>query len=173
MNETDLKALSIRDVSEDDAEAILSIYSPCITDTSITFETEDPSLEDRKRINSVTKNYPRPVAEVDGAVAGYACASKYRERAAYRRSVDFAVYVVPEFQGTGPGEKLYTEFIPVVKSPGYYNAFGIIALPNEKSVKLHESAGFVNAAHIRSSGYKFGSWHDIGYWLLRLGEHDE
>lgn len=164
----------IREVSENDAEAILGIYSPYITGTSITFETEVPSPEEfRKRIRSVSEIYPWLVAEIDGSVAGYAYASRHRERAAYRWSVDFAVYIDPAFQGRGLGKMLYAGLIDIVKSLGYYNAFGIIALPNERSVQLHESAGFIKAGHISSAGYKLGNWHDTGYWQLRLREYDE
>ena len=162
-------SFSIRRASEDDAEAILSIYSPYITGTTITFETEVPPLEDfRQRIRNVTEMYPWLIAEADGSVAGYAYASKHRERAAYRWSVDFAVYIAPSFQNAGMGRRIYSELINIVKSLGYYNAFGIIALPNDKSIRLHESEGFVKVAHISRAGFKHGNWHDIGFWQLKL-----
>ncbi len=166
-------SLLIRDAALEDAASILNIYSPYIIDTSITFETEIPSVDDfRSRIASVTSMYPWFVAESNGVVAGYAYASRHKERAAYRWCVDFAIYISPSFQGKGLGSLLYGELIGVVKALGYYNAFGIISLPNEASVRLHESYGFVKTAHIRSAGYKRGSWHDIGHWQLRLREEE-
>ena len=163
----------IRDITLDDAASVLNIYSPYISDTSITFETEIPSVDDfRRRIASVTAAYPWFVAECDGVVAGYAYASRHKERAAYRWCVDFAVYVSPSFHGNGLGSRLYGELVRVVRALGYYNAFGVISLPNEASVRLHELYGFVKTAHISSAGYKHGAWHDIGYWQLRLREED-
>ena len=89
--ETD--ALLIREVTLTDAEAILNIYTPFITDTSITFETEVPSLiEFTERIESYKNYYPYLVCEIDNDVAGYAYASKHRERTVYRFSVDVSIY---------------------------------------------------------------------------------
>jgi len=166
--------VQIRDVTTDDASALLDVYSPYVEDTNITFETEIPSTEDFiKRIEKITEKLPWLVAEMDGVIAGYAYASKFRDRAAYRWSVEFTVYIDPQVQANGVGRLLYSSLIEIVKSLGYYNAIAIISLPNEKSVKFHESAGFLKAGQIKSSGYKLGEWRDTGYWQLKLREYGE
>jgi len=168
------KFMIIRNIKIDDADELLNIYSPYIKNSSITFETEIPGLaEFRNRVRTVASVYPWLAAEHEGRIAGYAYAYRHRERAAYRWSVDFTVYMRPEYHGHGTGSLLYSRLIGIVRQLGYYNAFAIITLPNEKSVRLHESSGFVNAGITRSAGYKLGRWHDVGYWQLKLREHDD
>lgn len=161
--------MPVRVVKPEDAESILKIYSPYITDTSVTFEIETPTIDDmRNRIINISHVYPWFVYEEDNEVKGYAYASKHRERAAYRWSVDFAVYVRTDSQGKGIGKALFTELIGAVTRLGYYNAFGVIALPNDRSIALHGSFGFIQAGITRNCGYKLGAWHDVGIWQLKL-----
>ena len=165
--------MTVRAVNPEDAESILKIYSPYIAETSITFEIETPSIEEmRNRIKNISSVYPWFVYEEGDEVKGYAYASKHRERAAYRWSVEFAVYVRTDSQGKGIGKILFSEVIDAVTRLGYYNAFGVITLPNERSIALHESFGFTPAGVTRNCGYKLGAWHDVSIWQLKLRDAD-
>jgi len=161
--------MPVRIVRSGDAESIQEIYSYYVKNTSITFEIEVPSVDEmRKRVKNISSVYPWFVYEENGEVKGYSYASKHRERAAYRWSVDFAVYVDSVSQGKGIGKELFLRLIDSVTSLGYYNAFGIITLPNSRSISLHESSGFVLTGITENCGYKLGSWHNVGIWQLKL-----
>jgi phosphinothricin acetyltransferase len=165
--------MPVRAVKPEDAESILKIYSPYVANTSVTFETEIPTIDDmRGRIRNISSVYPWYVYEEKNEVRGYAYAAKHRERAAYRWSVDFAVYVERDLLGKGIGKMLFSKLIDAVKKLGYYNAFGVIALPNDRSIALHESFGFNLTGVTAKCGYKLGEWHDVGIWQLNLREAD-
>lgn len=108
----------------------------------------------------------------DGGVIGYAYAAKHRERAAYRWSVDCSVYITAKAQRRGVGRLLYGELLPVLRGLGYFRVFAGIALPNPPSVGLHESVGFKPVGVYRRVGYKYGAWHDVGWWQLSLRDVD-
>jgi len=163
--------MDIRFVVPADAEALARIYAPYVTETAISFETDPPSAREfEERIRSIASVYPWFVAEDEGNVAGYAYASRHKERAAYRFSVDFAVYVAQASRGRGIGKALYGRLIAAVRDLGYYNAYGVVTLPNERSVALHESFGFKPIGVFRNAGYKLGAWRDVGWWHLQLRE---
>ena len=164
----------IRQASPADAPAFARIYGPFVKGTAISFETEPPTPQDFEgRIRSIGSVYPWFAAEEGGGILGYAYASRHKERAAYRFSVDFAVYVDPSSQRRGVGKALYGRLIAAVRDLGYYNAYGVITLPNEKSVAFHEAFGFEPIGVFRNAGYKLGAWRDVGWWHLALREPDE
>ena len=103
-----------------------------------------------------------------GDVLGYAYATKHRERAAYRWSVDFTVYLAPAAKRRGIGTDLYIALVAICRLLGYYRAFAGITLPNEPSVRLHEKIGFRPIGIYRRVGFKLGKWHDVGWWSLDL-----
>lgn len=163
----------IRLASVGDAEQILNIYSPYIEKTAISFEYVVPTREEMEtRIRNVSQKNPWIVLEEDNEILGYAYASKHRERSAYRWSVDVSIYIKDGCHGKGYGKALYTSLLTILKHQGYYNAYAGIGLPNEKSIGIHEYFGFKNIAHYNKVGYKFGKWHDTGWWELSLKEHD-
>jgi len=97
----------IRQVKDSDAEAICSIYNKYITDTRITFEETPLQVDDMvSRIKNITQNYPWLVYEDNGKVVGYTCASKWKERSAYRYSVETGIYIDPDYVGKGIGSIL-------------------------------------------------------------------
>ncbi len=152
-----------------DAAAIAAIYAPYATDTIITFETEAPdATEMRARIASIGPRYPWLVAELDGAVVGYAYASEYRSRKAYRWSIDVGVYLAPAAHRQGIGRGVYARLFELLRVQNYVNAYGIITLPNSASVGLHEAMGFQPIGTYRHVGYKHGAWLDVGWWHLAL-----
>ena len=108
------------------------------------------------------------VAEVDGAVAGYAYGSPHRSRGAYASSCDVAVYVDPAHSRQGIGRALYAELLPLLARKGFHAAFAGIALPNDASVGLHETMGFAPVGVYREVGWKMDGWRDVGWWQRLL-----
>ena len=159
----------IRDATLNDAEAVCSIYNPYVLGTVVTFEEAAVTVEEmRARMADVLHSWPWLVVESDGRIAGYAYATKWRARAAYRTSVETTVYLGAGSQRRGVGTELYRTLIDKVRSLGAHRAMGGIALPNDGSVALHEKLGFRKVAHFDEVGRKFDRWIDVGYWQLDL-----
>jgi L-amino acid N-acyltransferase YncA len=162
-------AAHIRLAGPNDAAGILAIYGPYCESTCVSFEIVAPSIEQiRERISRVTADYPWLVGEIDGQIIGYVYASRHHERAAYRWSVDVAVYVAAGRQRRGVGRILYETLFSILREQGLFKAFAGITLPNPASVGLHESLDFRPAAIYRGVGYKFGRWLDVGWWQRDL-----
>ncbi|MGA2081802.1 MAG: arsinothricin resistance N-acetyltransferase ArsN1 family B [Holophaga sp.] len=159
----------IRPGTPADAQAILRIYNPYVTATSISFETV-PVLEEvmAARIRETLEHYPWYVREEGGVVLGYAYGSRWKPRDAYRFAVETTVYVAPGEARKGIGASLYQVLLPDLRERGFHNAWASIALPNEASVALHERFGFRKVGHLPEVGWKFGRWVDVGYWALAL-----
>jgi L-amino acid N-acyltransferase YncA len=159
----------VRIATERDASAVASIYAPYVRDTAISFEEVAPSPDEMgRRIRKTLATHPFLVFEDGDAVVAYACASHHRERAAYRWSVDVAVYAVSEVHRRGVGRALYRRLLETLARQGFHTAFAGITLPNEKSVGLHEAMGFQQVATYAEVGFKLGAWHDVGWWSLPL-----
>jgi L-amino acid N-acyltransferase YncA len=158
----------------DDAAGILTIYAPIVQSTPISFELKVPTIEEiRRRVRRTLTRFPWLVLDLDGLVAGYAYASTHRARPAYQWSVEVSAYVHPLHRQRGIGKGLYTALITLLQAQGYYNAYAGIALPNPASVALHESVGFQPLGVYRAAGYKFGVWHDVGWWELSIQPHHD
>ncbi len=163
----------IRLATMHDAVEILNIYSVYVLNTVISFETSVPSKEEmEKRIVSVLAKDPWLVVEEDNIIFGYAYACKHSERAAYKWSVDVSAYVREDCRGKGIGKRLYTALLSILRLQGYRNVYAGICLPNESSVGIHEYFGFEKIAHYNQVGYKFGQWHDVGWWEAFLVKHN-
>lgn len=159
---------------EKDAGGILAIYTPYITGTSFTFETEVPSVQAfAERISSYLNNWPWLVCEVDGKIAGYAYGSRYRERTGYQWCVECSVYVHDGFQRMGIAKSLYSTLFELLKRQGYRNVYAVINLPNDRSVQLHESLGFKWFATYENVGYKLGKWKNVGWWQLVINDYSD
>lgn len=164
--------IEIRPAADRDAAAIAEIYAPFVESSATSFETEPPSAEEmRRRIAETTVAYPWLVCDFNGIVAGYAYATRHRVRAAYQWSVESSVYVHPDFHGSGVARGLYTSLFAILAAQGFVNAYAGITLPNARSVALHEAAGFLPIGVYRGIGYKFGQWHDVGWWHLIVRAH--
>ncbi|WP_170154570.1 GNAT family N-acetyltransferase [Mangrovibacterium diazotrophicum] len=163
------KKVHIRMASLGDAEAILNIYRPFITDTVVTFEEIVPTVDEfRERMKSILTESPYLVCEVDGEIAGYAYASAYRSRASYRWNREVTVYLRPEYRGMNMGTALYSALIPILKAQNYTNLLAVVTLPNEGSKRLHERMGFKACGVFNQVGYKKQQWHQVGWWELAL-----
>ena len=159
----------IRIARADDAEAVHDIYAPAVDDTAITFETERPGAEVmRQRILTRLQHYPWLVWEENGEVLAYAYATRFRERAAYDWIAETSIYVHADARRRGIARKLYGVLLDVVRLQGINQAVGVITLPGEISVALHEALGFTPAGVWRKAGYKLGRWWDVGVWQREL-----
>jgi L-amino acid N-acyltransferase YncA len=162
----------IRIAKPADAGAILDIYAPYVRDTSITFETEVPSVSDfEKRIQKYLENWPWLLYEINGRIAGYAYASRYRERVAYQWSIECSVYIHDDHLRSGIASALYSRLFSILKIQGFTTVYAVINLPNDPSVALHESIGFTHFATYEKVGYKLGRWKNVGWWQLQLNEY--
>lgn len=159
----------IRLVQESDAKAIVDIYNYYIEYTTITFEETIITAEEMlKRIQKIMPSGRFIVYESEGTVCGYAYASEWRTRVAYRNSLETTVYLNPESVGYGIGSQLYKALLNIMRKQGLRVAIGCIALPNENSVRLHEKLGFRKVGVFHQVGYKFGQWIDVGFWEMGL-----
>jgi phosphinothricin acetyltransferase len=168
--ETRSSALLIRPADAGDAAGIARIYNYYVPSTVVTFEEAEVSADEMaRRIEEVgTASLPWLVAEREGRVVGYAYATKWRGRRAYRFSAEVTVYVDMACAGSGIGSRLYEELLPALRAGGIHAVMGGIALPNDASVALHEKFGFSKVAHFKEVGFKFERWIDVGYWQLNL-----
>ena len=152
-----------------DAAQIAAIYAPAVTDSIISFETDAPdAAEMARRIEHTLGTFPWLVVEREGRIAGYAYASRHRDRRAYQWSVDVSCYVHVDFRRQGIGHSLYRRLFAILRRQGFVNADAGIALPNEASVRLHEGLGFRPIGVYANVGYKQGGWRDVGWWGLAI-----
>ncbi len=162
----------MRIVQPSDAASILEIYMPYILNTAVTFETEIPSINSfEERIKHYTEKWPWIVYEVDGTIAGYAYATKHRERLAYQWCVESSVYIRDEFQRKGFATKLYNALFEVLRLQGFINVYAGIALPNDRSIAFHEQFGFTNFVYYNNVGHKLGEWRTVGWWQKQINEY--
>lgn len=156
---------SVRFVNLADSLEVLEIYKPYITNTTISFEYETPSLtEFTLRIQTISSKYPYLVYERDGVVLGFAYASPYQERAAYIYDADLSIYLAPAAQSNGVGSKLYTCLLDILQKQGFYNVYACITGDNARSINFHKKLGFRNLGSHPQAGYKFDRWLDI-VWM--------
>jgi L-amino acid N-acyltransferase YncA len=161
----------IRPAGTADVQRICDIYNHYVLNTIITFEEAPVSHDEMSgRISAVTQSLPWIISETDGDVAGYAYASTWRTRSAYRFSVESTIYVDRRFLGRGIGRQLYATLLSELRARGMHCVLGGIALPNAASVALHEALGFRKVAHLPEVGWKLQQWIDVGYWELVLSQ---
>jgi phosphinothricin acetyltransferase len=170
MNRSDAgRRTEIRPAVAGDAQQICAIYNHYVVTTVVSFEEQPVAAEEMaRRIAEVGAHYPWLVWDEDETICGYAYATRWKERAAYRFSVETTIYLAPDRQRRGIGAALYDALLTELRSRGVHCAFGGIALPNDASVALHEKLGFKKIAHLEQVGWKLGRWVDVGYWQLLL-----
>lgn len=153
----------------DDASEMLSIYTPIVEKTAISFELTPPDLaEFTQRVEKTLDQYPWLVCVIDGYIAGYAYASAHRSRGAYGWSAEASVYVSPDYRGRGAARGLYHTLFECLTLQGYHNVYAGLMVPNPPSEALHQALGFTYVGVFQRIGYKFGRWHDVAWYHLRL-----
>ncbi|HEX8300596.1 N-acetyltransferase family protein [Sphingomonas sp.] len=166
--------IAIRAATPEDAGAIAAIYAPHVLTGTVSFETEPPDARAmRARMGASEGLYPWIVAtngDATGGVIGYAYATRFRDRPAYRYVCETSIYMADVAQGQGAGRLLYEALVDTLRAQGFVHALGAIALPNDASIKLHESVGFRRAGVYREVGFKHGRWIDVGIWQAELND---
>jgi phosphinothricin acetyltransferase len=162
--------MKLRSVTLEDGAEICRIYNPYILETTITFEEEALTPEViQTRIQQVQQsNLPWFVLEADHQLLGYAYASPWKARSAYRFTVETSIYVSMDHRRDGVGTLLYQALLQTLQECGIHSAIGILALPNPQSVNLHHKLGFHCVGQIQDAGFKFNQWIDVAYWQKML-----
>lgn len=165
---------TIRDATTNDAAQIAAIYNHYIAHTIVTFEEDPVAADDIAQRITETQQQALPwlVCVDDEKVVGYAYASKWKGRCAYRYSVEVTVYLDPKHTAAGLGSKLYAALFARLTASGYHVAIAGISLPNPASIALHEKFGMHKVAHFEQVGFKFADWVDVGYWQCQLSTPD-
>ena len=163
-------AVTIRPATPEDAGNVAALYNWYVGHSTATFQynlaTENDYCE---LIASVLQTTPFLVAyNAAGVLCGYAYAHPWHDRGAYAWDVETTVYLSPDRLGLGLGRRLYTALLAVLKRQGYYNALALIAHPNPASEAFHKAMGFIRYGVEPRTGYKFGEWLGLGYWILPL-----
>jgi L-amino acid N-acyltransferase YncA len=164
--------VAIRPAALADIPAITRIYAHAVEHGTASFELAAPDeAEMTRRMQTLLDGqFPYLVAEVDGAVAGYAYASLYRTRPAYRFTVEDSVYVAPGLQRRGIGIALLKTLIEASTARGYRQMIAVIGDSDQAaSIGVHKACGFAPAGNLKSIGYKFGRWLDTPLMQLSLG----
>jgi phosphinothricin acetyltransferase len=151
-----------------DAAACAAIYALSVVDSPTSFEEVAPDAEEMAARIAAAHDWV--VAEDGGEVAGYASATRFMERAAYRWAVSVSIFVLPDRQRRGLGSALYGMLLPRLAEQGFTSAMAGITLPNPGSVALHEAAGFRRAGLFEQIGYKAGAWRDVAWYQRKLGD---
>lgn len=137
-----------------------------MTGTAVSFEEVPPGAAELRRRMLAAPRLPWFVATRDGAVVGFASASRHRGRPGYRWSVECSVYLAASERGRGTGRALYAPLLAALPRLGYVTAFAGVTLPNDASVAFHERMGFAPLGVFRGAGFKNGAWHDVA-WFRR------
>lgn len=167
-----MNSLLIRPASLDDIAPVTAIYAHAVEHGTASFELEPPSQDEMTaRMRALLDgNFPYFVADVDGAIAGYAYAALYRTRPAYRFSVEDSVYVAPNMQGRGIGRALLDRLVVESETRGFRQMIAVIGdSAQTASIELHRAAGFTMIGTIANVGYKFGRWLDTVLMQRALG----
>ncbi len=165
----------IRYARSEDAAAFARIYEYYVEKTAVTFDCTARSVEGfEELIDAVSATYPFLVAEIDGAVAGYAYAARFRRQAAYDACVELSIYLDRRFTRTGIGTELYAELERRLRDQGITNLYACISYPNEVdeylgygSVRFHEHLGFKIVGLFHDCGCKFGRTYSM-VWMEKL-----
>jgi L-amino acid N-acyltransferase YncA len=167
--------ITIRGLTPNDLDAITRIYAHHVLNGTATFEETPPTLEEmRLRVEKVAGlGLPWLVAEAEGALVGYAYADRFRERSAYRFTLEDSVYIDPAHHRMGLGRALLAELLPRCEALGYRQVIAAIGdSGNAGSIGLHRAMGFQQAGIYKSVGLKFGRWLDVVLMQKTLGPGD-
>jgi phosphinothricin acetyltransferase len=161
----------VRLARREEVAAILDIANWAALDTAANFATSPEPLDEWLALfDRTSERYPWLVASDSGRIIGFAKAGPYRARGAYAWTAETSVYVSPAAHGQGVGRALYGWLLPMLEAQGYVTLFAGITRPNPASEALHESVGFHQIGVQRRAGWKFGRWHDVGFWEMALAD---
>lgn len=160
---------SIRPASRADLPRLAEIYNYYIINTAITFDLEPYSAETRApwfEEHTEGARHQMQVAVENGIVIGYACTGRFRDKAAYKPTVEASIYCAPEATGRGVGSMLYEALFELLAGEDVHRLVAGVTIPNDASIALHKRFGFREIGTFSEVGYKFGRWWDVT-WLER------
>jgi phosphinothricin acetyltransferase len=163
----------VRAAGAADLAAITAIYAHHVRHGLASFEIDPPDAAEiaRRHAAVIALGLPYLVAEIDGAIAGYAYAGLYRARPAYRYTVEDSVYIDPAYAGRGVGGGLLAELIAGCVRAGRRQMIAVIGdSANLASIRLHEKFGFQHIGTLPAVGFKFGRWVDSVVMQRALGD---
>lgn len=165
----------IRKAELSDAGAIAGIYNRYIANSTATFETEPLTEEEmRERIASVYGHFPYFVYETqENRIAGYCYAHRWKEKAAYGRTLEATVYLAQEYTGKGIGRMLMEKLIRECRKDGYHALIACITEDNDASCALYSKLGFRQVSHFPEVGLKFGRLLGVKDYELLLGPAEQ
>ena len=169
----------IRQCLLSDAERLIEVYAPYVQDTAVSFEYDVPSIEEfQQRIRSTLQKFPYIAAVQNGKIIGYAYASPFKLREAYKYSVELSIYLSGECRRKGVGSRLYGLLEQILAAQGILNLNVCIAVPkvpdvhlNFDSLRFHERMGYTLVGTFHNSGYKFDTWYDMVWMEKMIGPH--
>ena len=166
----------IRPAGKADLAAITGIYEEAVRNGTATFELDPPDLAEmsQRYHAAVDGGFPYFVAQLDGRVVGYAYATAYRPRPAYRFTVENSIYLNPAVHRRGIGLKLLQRLIVECERRGYRQMIAVIGDSAQvPSIAVHARVGFAHIGTLRSVGFKHGRWLDTVLMQRPLGGGDQ
>ncbi len=164
-NPNEFAPIQIRPATADDLQAINAIYNHYVVHSTCTYQTEQTTQAERQEWFAARGlQYPVTVAETGGGVVvGWASLSRFRERSAYDRTVENAVYVHHDLHRRGIGSALLADSVERARTTGHHTIIAVIDASQFGSIALDQQHGFERVAHLREAGFKFGRWLDVVY----------
>lgn len=174
-----MSEIKIRTATLEDAPRLVEIYSYYVEKTAVSFEYEVPSVEKfQTRMNRTQKHYPYLVAESGGKIIGYAYASSFNYREAYKFSSELTIYLDKNYRRQGVGKKLYGELEKILREMSIKNLYACIGYPevedeylNFNSLNFHQHLGFKICGKFTNCGYKFNRWYSMVYAEKIIGDY--
>lgn len=162
--------IAIREATNADLPAMLEIYNDIIINTTAVYDYQPHTMEMRQQWFAAKQEqgFPVYVAEEDGIIYGFSTIGPFRNWAAYKYSVENSIYVAASARGKGVGRLLFPPIIQAAVERNMHTIVAGIDATNESSIKLHERFGFIEVAHFKQVGYKFGKWLDLKFFQLLL-----
>jgi L-amino acid N-acyltransferase YncA len=159
----------LRPATPADAAATAAIYNAEVIGSRVTFDLVTRSVEEQAAwLGERSGALEVVVAEIAGEIAGYASLSPYRQRPAYRTTVEDSIYVHADHRGAGVGRALLEEIVSVARERGFHSVIARIVADHTASVRLHGAVGFEHVGVEREVGRKFGRWLDVTVMQLLL-----
>ncbi|NYZ13573.1 N-acetyltransferase [Azospirillum sp. RWY-5-1] len=155
----------IRNAEDQDLDAILAIYNDAVVNTTAVYDYEPRNAEAQARWFAAKREQCLPVivAEIGGAVAGFASFGPFRPWPAYLHTVENSVYIAPDRRGQGVGSALIPPLLDLARAKGLHTMVAGIDATNEASLRLHRKFGFEPVGLFKEVGWKFGRWLDLAF----------
>ena len=168
------EGVTVRAARPDDAAAIAEIYAHHVVHGTASFDTEPRSeAETAAKIADCDRHgWPFLIAEAGVEVIGYAYATQFRDRPAYRSTCENSIYISPSHVGQGVGSLLLDALVEAATNSGFRQMIAVVGGAEPASIALHRKAGFREVGRMRSVGRKLGQWLDTVYLQLPLGQAD-